>query len=387
MPSRIVRRAVTLAVLLALVASAVAVADTVVADGDAVAPGNQATGYLGEVAPGAVLELDVPFSLVCRYPSHVAPGSVIAVLPDTTSAPSGGAIVATAGSIGPVPTGWPAPGSSCPGTGMPSLVSATPSHVTLTAPAAVGTGYEYTILYVRDPEDGLSSMTAVSFTLDVVEPDQADTTPPVLAGVPAAIDVETDDTAGATVGWLMPTAEDDTDPAPAVGCDPEPGSLFPVGTTTETCTATDASGNSADASFDITVRRHVPVMETWWAPPLPGNAPLMVGPEGRTVPVAVTILVDGHPWTPAAGPAPELRLDRMSGCDSGTAAVAATSAVGAMRWQEGRWTRLFDARDLPAGCWHLAVIVDGFDAGATGLQVDAGPRGLAVGGATAKRNR
>ena len=50
------------------------------------------------------------------------------------------------------------------------------------------------------------------------------------------------------------TATDNVDPNPTVTCQPTSGSLFPVGDTTVTCTATDASGNSSTASFVVHVK-------------------------------------------------------------------------------------------------------------------------------------
>jgi hypothetical protein len=79
-----------------------------------------------------------------------------------------------------------------------------------------------------------------------------DTTPPVLSR-PADMSVEATSSAGATVAYTV-TASDDTDPAPTVTCQPPSGSTFPLGPTTVTCTATDASGNSATGSFTITVK-------------------------------------------------------------------------------------------------------------------------------------
>ena len=46
---------------------------------------------------------------------------------------------------------------------------------------------------------------------------------------------------------------DDCDEAPMVVCEPASGSTFKGGTTTVTCTATDASGNVSTATFDVTV--------------------------------------------------------------------------------------------------------------------------------------
>jgi hypothetical protein len=281
-----------------------------------------------------------------------------------------------------VPSGWPEPGAACPDTLKPSLVSAAPSHVTITAPNAPGTGYGYTVLFVRDPEDGLTSMTAVSFTLDVVEPAPVDTTPPALLGVPADITVETHDAAGAVVTWPAPTATDDTDPAPVVGCTPASGSTFPVGASAVTCSATDASGNVASGTFTVTVLLvHVPQLSVRWAPPLGGPHPLIVGPHGRVVPVRVAITIDGTTWRPASGAAPELRLDRLAGCGGpGLLGVLSSASLGPMRWNDGRWMRRLDARSLAPGCWRLAVSMGGFDAGAATLVVTGEPPGRILAG-------
>ena len=63
---------------------------------------------------------------------------------------------------------------------------------------------------------------------------------------------------GCSVNLLVPvtfaaTATDNCDPSPTVTCSPASGSGFPIGTTTVTCTATDASGNSSlPCSFTVT---------------------------------------------------------------------------------------------------------------------------------------
>jgi len=78
-----------------------------------------------------------------------------------------------------------------------------------------------------------------------------DTTPPALT-LPANMTVNAPDNVGATVTYVV-AATDNLDSAPVVSCSPPSGSLFPVGTTTVNCSATDASGNSARGSFDVTV--------------------------------------------------------------------------------------------------------------------------------------
>jgi beta propeller repeat protein len=78
-----------------------------------------------------------------------------------------------------------------------------------------------------------------------------DTTPPKIA-VPARVAVDATGPRGAVVAYSA-SATDDTDPAPALSCAPPSGSLFPIGDTTVTCTARDASGNTATASFTVHV--------------------------------------------------------------------------------------------------------------------------------------
>ena len=78
-----------------------------------------------------------------------------------------------------------------------------------------------------------------------------DTTPPALT-VPADITVKTLLKSGAKVTYTA-AATDLVDPSPTVSCNPASGSLFLVGTTTVTCTATDAAGNSSSKKFTVTV--------------------------------------------------------------------------------------------------------------------------------------
>jgi hypothetical protein len=79
-----------------------------------------------------------------------------------------------------------------------------------------------------------------------------DTDPPVL-NVPAPITVDATSPAGATVTFVT-SAIDNVDGAVAVNCSPASGSTFAVGPTTVTCSATDAAGNIAIATFLVTVR-------------------------------------------------------------------------------------------------------------------------------------
>jgi hypothetical protein len=78
-----------------------------------------------------------------------------------------------------------------------------------------------------------------------------DTTTPVLT-VPEDFAFETTGTSGAEVTYTA-SATDTVDGDLTPICTPASGNIFPLGTTGVTCTATDASGNSASDSFNVAV--------------------------------------------------------------------------------------------------------------------------------------
>jgi hypothetical protein len=82
-------------------------------------------------------------------------------------------------------------------------------------------------------------------------PPPPDETAPTLH-LPGDLTVEAPDGNGANV-WYSAWATDDRDPAPRLECNPDSGSLFPVGTTTVECTATDRAGNTGTGSFAVSV--------------------------------------------------------------------------------------------------------------------------------------
>ena len=81
--------------------------------------------------------------------------------------------------------------------------------------------------------------------------ERVDTTPPVITA-PHHATANADGVDGAVVAYTA-SALDDTDGSVAVVCAPPSGSVLPIGTTTVTCTASDAAGNTATASFDVRV--------------------------------------------------------------------------------------------------------------------------------------
>jgi hypothetical protein len=87
----------------------------------------------------------------------------------------------------------------------------------------------------------------------------ADLSPPVIT---QSADVTTEATgpAGASVTYPTPSATDLVDgPIPA-SCSPASGTTFPIGVTTVWCVAADITGNTAQASFSVTVRDTTPPM-------------------------------------------------------------------------------------------------------------------------------
>jgi hypothetical protein len=78
-----------------------------------------------------------------------------------------------------------------------------------------------------------------------------DTVPPTII-TPGDFTVVASGPEGSVVFYTV-SATDNIDANPQLTCEPASGSTFPVGETAVTCTATDSSGNTAIASFTVTV--------------------------------------------------------------------------------------------------------------------------------------
>ena len=319
--------AVTAAITALLATAVVAFADTVPADGDAVAPGNQTFIDLGQAGPGQNVDWSVGFRLTCAGLTHATPGATIHLNLSGGTVPDDGAATVVGTTIGPVPASWTAAGEGCPSP-APTLSSNGPSLVTLRMPTTPGNDYEFTLEWSHTGTTGITGMSTITFQVDVVpntpphlvlpanqsleatSPSGAvatytatatdaedstaptptcspasgstfplgtttitcdvtdsgglsdhgsffvtvlDTTPPSLVGMPGDVSLTTNDPSGTTLTFLPPTAADVADPSPTVECVPASGTAIPVGPTTVTCTATDASGNHASDTFQANV--------------------------------------------------------------------------------------------------------------------------------------
>jgi HYR domain len=165
----------------------------------------------------------------------------------------------------------------------------------------------------------------------------------------------------------MPTATDDSDPSPAVACDPMPGALVPVGSTTVTCRATDAAGNTASATFRVTVH----LARVLWDSPI-GSDDGIVATHGRSLPIKVQAVLDGMLLK---GPA-SLEI-RPCGSDAERAPMASMPVA----WQRGpgRWMDVVDTSRLGMGCQSVSLVVKGMTLGSFRLQLVGSVSG-AIGG-------
>ena len=86
---------------------------------------------------------------------------------------------------------------------------------------------------------------------DACDPTPQGTTPPQIT-TPGPITADATSPAGAAVTYEA-SANDDLDPHPVLVCSPASGSLFAIGATTVHCVANDSGGNTASATFVVTV--------------------------------------------------------------------------------------------------------------------------------------
>jgi hypothetical protein len=153
-----------------------------------------------------------------------------------------------------------------------------------------------------------------------------DTTAPAVTVSP---DVQAEATGpnGATVQYGPATAVDSVDGPLVALCAPASASVFPLGTTTVTCTATDAAGNTGSASFGVVVVDKTPPNLT--APTAISVATTNGQPVPATAP-AVAAFLAGASASDLVDPAPAIGNDAPTAFPVGTTTVrfTATDASG-----------------------------------------------------------
>jgi hypothetical protein len=135
------------------------------------------------------------------------------------------------------------------GASVPYTASAADDHgrpIPVTCAPASGSLFGFGTTTVTCAARDGGDTTTKRFQITVV-----DTKPPVIT-VPGPRRVTTTSRSGRVVTYAA-SASDLVDGTVAVTCTPASGALFPVGTTSVTCTAGDRNGNRAAASFSVTV--------------------------------------------------------------------------------------------------------------------------------------
>lgn len=119
----------------------------------------------------------------------------------------------------------------------------------------------------------------VGTAVGTIQDDDADVSAPVVT-LPGNKTVEATEPGGSHVSFAV-SAIDPPHGNPAVVCQPSSGFLFPLGSTTVLCTATDSSGNTGQGTFRVRVRDTTPPAIT------------LLGPASVAVPVGSPYLDAG----------------------------------------------------------------------------------------------
>jgi hypothetical protein len=192
--------------------------------------------------------------------------------------------------------------------------------------------------------DAKGNLATVSFDIYV-----DDTTPPVITA-PESLTAVAVSAAGSTLYYSV-TAQDKVDGALTPACSPASGSLFPVGTTTVSCTVTDTSTNKARVSFPVTVAYA-------WTGVLPPVSDGGTYPLGRTLPVKFGLdgASSGLPSIAA-----HLYIARVTdgggGAESPAVSAGGSNRGNAFRFDaaEGRYIFNWSTQGLVAGTYRLRV--------------------------------
>lgn len=199
---------------------------------------------------------------------------------------------------------------------------------------------------------------SVTIYKDTTPPPPTDTVPPTIEAH-ADVFATTSETS-IEVEYALPLANDDISGSVAVACSPLSGSVFGLGTTTVTCSAQDAAGNTATSSFHVVVTQEIP-------PPPPEPTPYtMAGQTDDSYLCGVTN--DSWRFCDDAGTfgftddfGPTRTIDLGIGSNMGTGTIETLTIAGQMEtfhpWQITITCRV-DASANSAACADWPTITD-----------------------------
>ncbi len=219
--------------------------------------------------------------------------------------------------------------------------------VTVACTPASGSTFPLGATTVRCTASDLAGNSALStFTITV-----ADTTPPAIT-VPSSITVTATGATGATVTYQS-SAVDAIDGTVTTSCSRASGSVFPLGPTTVTCTATDARGNLATRQFQVAV------VAAWTGILQPINADgSSMFKLNSTIPVKFQLTGASAAITNAIV---HLRLTKVSagvaGSELEATSTAAADTGNQFRYDSSSHNYIFNlaANTLSVGTWQLAI--------------------------------
>ena len=312
----------TFATALLLVAPAIVAADTVRVDGDGLAPVTDQPLALGSLCEGDSVDASVLLAVgATGHPGAgtnvFANGAVVTVAVTSTSG-SGLTAVAPSASI-TLPLTW---------TLLPNGTISDTSEADISFAAGTIGSFAGTVTFTATGARSTGGTLARTATLNV-SATVIDCTPPVLT-LPADMTVEASGPSGAALTYTA-TADDAVAGSVAVSCTPPSGSVFGLGTTVVTCTASDGAGNTASGSFSVSVTDTM-------APPSPAPDP-PASPPALPVPAEPSPSVE--PSTPVASALPNTALVP-SGCSAirigWLMVLVALAAAGVVRWPRRKAT-------------------------------------------------
>lgn len=229
-----------------------------------------------------------------------------------------------------------APTVTTPGTTTVSVNGVTSTPVTFSVTASAGTpscapssGSSFalgTTTVTCTAADASGNTGSASFSVIV-----RDVTPPTLT-VPANQTVTVNASTSVTVTYAATAQDGGASLTPS--CAPSSGSSFPLGTTTVSCTATDAAGNTASRSFTIVVQDTTPPTVSITGGPTGTVASVVATISFTTNEGGFTCSLDAASFVGCSSPA------TLTGLSDGshTFLVRATDAAGNAATSSRSWT-------------------------------------------------